>query len=219
MVERLLGFEIPVGDWVEAGVDWVQDNLTGVLDGISEGLGLVIDAFEDGLLAPIVDEVGPLGVVLIGERNGATDRFDDDDAPFVAPSRALGQTSAAREAAVDQFVDEPSRFDPQRDHPLPNVRSRRVVWHVKPQRCRRHAHPLLRRQAGREERPAGQPRVDRGGHDGVVQHVLPEGLERLDRGYVTRCAASLLLPGAGEQEDGRARLDCDRRDRRRLLRA
>jgi diguanylate cyclase (GGDEF)-like protein len=39
-----------------------------------------IEDFEDGLLAPIVDEVGPLGVVLIGERNGATDRFDDDDA-------------------------------------------------------------------------------------------------------------------------------------------
>jgi glycine betaine/proline transport system permease protein len=42
---------IPVGEWVEAGVDWVQDNFTGVLDGISDGLGLVIGSFEDGLLA------------------------------------------------------------------------------------------------------------------------------------------------------------------------
>jgi glycine betaine/proline transport system permease protein len=51
MAEHLLGFEIPIGEWVESGVDWVQDNLTGVLDGISDGLGLVIDSFEDGLLA------------------------------------------------------------------------------------------------------------------------------------------------------------------------
>ncbi len=51
MAERILGFRIPIGDWVEAGVDWVQDNLAGVLDGIADGLGLVIDAFEDGLLA------------------------------------------------------------------------------------------------------------------------------------------------------------------------
>jgi len=44
-------FRIPIGDWVESGVDWIQDNLTGVLDGISDGLTFVIDAFEDGLLA------------------------------------------------------------------------------------------------------------------------------------------------------------------------
>lgn len=44
-------FRIPIGDWVERGVDWIQDNLTGVLDGISDGLTFVIDAFEDGLLA------------------------------------------------------------------------------------------------------------------------------------------------------------------------
>ena len=51
MAERVFDFEIPIGEWVEAGVDWVQDHLTGVLDGISDGLSLVIDAFEDGLLA------------------------------------------------------------------------------------------------------------------------------------------------------------------------
>ena len=44
-------FRIPIGDWVESGVDWIQDNLTGVLDGISDGLTFVIDGFEDGLLA------------------------------------------------------------------------------------------------------------------------------------------------------------------------
>jgi len=46
----LLDFEIPIGDWVESGVDWVQDNLTGVLDGIADALGLLIESFEDGLL-------------------------------------------------------------------------------------------------------------------------------------------------------------------------
>jgi glycine betaine/proline transport system permease protein len=51
MAEQILGFRIPIGDWVEAGVDWVQDHLAGALDGIADGLGLVIDAFEDGLLA------------------------------------------------------------------------------------------------------------------------------------------------------------------------
>jgi len=44
-------FNIPIGEWVEQGVDWVQDNLTGVLDGIAEGLTIVIDGFEDLLLA------------------------------------------------------------------------------------------------------------------------------------------------------------------------
>ncbi|NHA13641.1 proline/glycine betaine ABC transporter permease [Thioalkalivibrio sp. XN279] len=44
-------FRIPIGDWVERGVEWIQDHLTGVLDGISDGLTFVIDAFEDGLLA------------------------------------------------------------------------------------------------------------------------------------------------------------------------
>jgi glycine betaine/proline transport system permease protein len=40
-----------VGQWVEAGVDWVQVNFTGVLDGVADGLGLVIGSFEDALLA------------------------------------------------------------------------------------------------------------------------------------------------------------------------
>jgi glycine betaine/proline transport system permease protein len=44
-------FRIPIGDWVERGVDWIQDNLTGVLDGIADALTLVINAFEDALQA------------------------------------------------------------------------------------------------------------------------------------------------------------------------
>ncbi len=63
MAQALEDFNIPIGEWVEAGVDWVQDNLTGVLDGISDGLALIIDSFEDGLLAipPLV-----LAAIIIG---------------------------------------------------------------------------------------------------------------------------------------------------------
>ncbi|NGP54418.1 proline/glycine betaine ABC transporter permease [Thioalkalivibrio sp. XN8] len=50
---------MPIGDWVQGGVEWIQDNLTGVLDGISDGLTFVIDGFEDGLLA-----LPPLGLAL-----------------------------------------------------------------------------------------------------------------------------------------------------------
>jgi glycine betaine/proline transport system permease protein len=51
MADTPFDFDIPVGEGVEAGVDWTQDNLTGLLDGVADGLGLVIDSFEDGLLA------------------------------------------------------------------------------------------------------------------------------------------------------------------------
>ena len=44
-------FRIPVGDWVERGVDWIQANFTGLLDSVSDGLGLVIGSFEEALLA------------------------------------------------------------------------------------------------------------------------------------------------------------------------
>jgi glycine betaine/proline transport system permease protein len=49
MAQDMMDFRIPVGEWVEAGVDWVQVNFTGVLDGVSDGLGLVIGSFEDAL--------------------------------------------------------------------------------------------------------------------------------------------------------------------------
>ncbi|MDZ7752276.1 MAG: proline/glycine betaine ABC transporter permease [Gammaproteobacteria bacterium] len=43
-------FEIPIGDWVGAAVDWIQSNFTGVLDGFSDAIKFIIDNFEDGLL-------------------------------------------------------------------------------------------------------------------------------------------------------------------------
>jgi glycine betaine/proline transport system permease protein len=51
VAERVFDFEIPIGEWVAAGVDWIQLNLTGTLDGIADALSLVIDAFEEVLLA------------------------------------------------------------------------------------------------------------------------------------------------------------------------
>lgn len=51
MTQGIPDFRIPVGDWVESGVDWVQDSFTGVLDSVADGLGLVIGSFEDALLA------------------------------------------------------------------------------------------------------------------------------------------------------------------------
>jgi glycine betaine/proline transport system permease protein len=51
MANGITDFRIPIGDWVADGVDWIQINLTGVLDGISEALELVIDSFEGGLQA------------------------------------------------------------------------------------------------------------------------------------------------------------------------
>lgn len=63
-------FEIPIGEWVEAGVDWVQENLVGVLDAISEGLGLVVDSFEDALLAIPPLLLAPLIVVIAWWRVG-----------------------------------------------------------------------------------------------------------------------------------------------------
>ncbi|MFY9976364.1 MAG: hypothetical protein WAK53_19085 [Chromatiaceae bacterium] len=51
MTRGIPDFRIPVGDWVESGVDWIQVSFTGVLDSVAEGLGLVIGSFEDALLA------------------------------------------------------------------------------------------------------------------------------------------------------------------------
>lgn len=50
-MDGFVGYRIPIGNWVEDGVDWVQDNLTGVLDGVSDTLGLAIGSFEDALMA------------------------------------------------------------------------------------------------------------------------------------------------------------------------
>jgi len=51
MADPILEYDIPVGEWVEQGVEWVQDNMTGILDAVADGIGLVVDSFEDGLLA------------------------------------------------------------------------------------------------------------------------------------------------------------------------
>lgn len=50
MTNDAMDYRIPIGDWIEAGVDWIQDNFTGVLDGIADGLGRVTGSFEDALL-------------------------------------------------------------------------------------------------------------------------------------------------------------------------
>jgi len=50
MTDGIPDYRIPVGVWVGSGVDWVQNNFTGVLDGVSDGLGLVIDSFEYALM-------------------------------------------------------------------------------------------------------------------------------------------------------------------------
>jgi glycine betaine/proline transport system permease protein len=57
MAGQMADFSVPVGEWVESGVDWVQTNFTGPLDGLSDGLGLVIGSFENALMA-----LPPLGL-------------------------------------------------------------------------------------------------------------------------------------------------------------
>jgi len=41
---------IPIGPYVEYAVDWVQNNLTGLLDGISATIGFIVNNLEDFLL-------------------------------------------------------------------------------------------------------------------------------------------------------------------------
>ncbi len=50
MDEFLEKLSIPIGEWVEAGVVWIQDNLEPLLDGIAGVIGFLTDAFEDALL-------------------------------------------------------------------------------------------------------------------------------------------------------------------------
>lgn len=49
--KQIIDFDIPIGDWVEKGVNWIQSNLTGLLDAFADGVGLLVDTFEAGLLA------------------------------------------------------------------------------------------------------------------------------------------------------------------------
>ncbi|MFP4076751.1 MAG: ABC transporter permease [Halochromatium sp.] len=64
MANDLTDFDIPLGDWVADGVDWIQGNLTGVLDGIAEVLEFFIDSFE-GLLQGIPPLILALIIVLL----------------------------------------------------------------------------------------------------------------------------------------------------------
>ncbi|WP_147126857.1 choline ABC transporter permease subunit [Shimia ponticola] len=43
-MEWLTEYKIPVGDWAEAGFDWVRDNADPLLDAISDGMEAMIDA-------------------------------------------------------------------------------------------------------------------------------------------------------------------------------
>lgn len=49
------GFRIPIGQWADAGVDWIRDTLGWLLSGISAVVGWFVDALANGLLSlPIV---------------------------------------------------------------------------------------------------------------------------------------------------------------------
>lgn len=45
------GFRIPVGEWVEAGVDWLRDNLGGLFDVITVVVRFLVDGLTDILVA------------------------------------------------------------------------------------------------------------------------------------------------------------------------
>ena len=42
--------DLPVGDVVEGGVDWVRNNLEGPLDGFAAGVGFLAEGLESMLL-------------------------------------------------------------------------------------------------------------------------------------------------------------------------
>jgi glycine betaine/proline transport system permease protein len=49
------GFRIPIGTWVDAGVDWLRDNLSGLFDVIAVFVCFLVGGLSDVLLAaPIV---------------------------------------------------------------------------------------------------------------------------------------------------------------------
>ncbi len=50
MDEWLEKFRIPIDDWVEAIVLWIQENLTGLLDGFALVIGFLTDSFESALM-------------------------------------------------------------------------------------------------------------------------------------------------------------------------
>ncbi len=50
MDEWLQRLRLPIGDWVESLVAWVQDHFTPLLDGIAGFIGLFVDLFQNTLL-------------------------------------------------------------------------------------------------------------------------------------------------------------------------
>ncbi|PQZ55630.1 MULTISPECIES: proline/glycine betaine ABC transporter permease [unclassified Microbacterium] len=46
------GFRIPIGTWIESVVDWIKDNLDGLLDVISFVMSFLVDGLTSILLAP-----------------------------------------------------------------------------------------------------------------------------------------------------------------------
>jgi len=51
MPDRILDFSIDIGQWIEKAVDYIATNFAPVLDGISDGIGFIVESLEDGLLA------------------------------------------------------------------------------------------------------------------------------------------------------------------------
>jgi len=54
------GFRVPVGDWIDTGVDWLRDNLSGLFDIISIVVRFLVDGLTDVLIAVPV----PLTIVV-----------------------------------------------------------------------------------------------------------------------------------------------------------
>ncbi len=46
------GFRIPLGSWVATGVDWIRDNLDGLLDGVSFIVAFLVEGLTRALLTP-----------------------------------------------------------------------------------------------------------------------------------------------------------------------
>ncbi len=57
---NLQDLRIPIGKWVDSGVDWLRDNLEWLFDGIADVLDLLIDSLEAVLQWP-----GALGAIII----------------------------------------------------------------------------------------------------------------------------------------------------------
>ena len=55
------GFRIPLGTWVETGVDWIKDNLEGLLDVIS----LIVRTLVEGLTTLLVDTPFVVTIVVV----------------------------------------------------------------------------------------------------------------------------------------------------------